>query len=98
MNTLAHLLTHLSEVSDTSSAAPPLSEFAGQLERAGATLLLGVRSHTQRFPADAAATCLCTCGEGRGLYAWLEFKLPGLPVAAEVSTPLEPVLVFKVAA
>ena len=97
MNTLAHLLVHLSEVSDTDRGAPPLGEFAGQLARAGATLLLGVRPHSHRFPDDAAATCLRPGVNGCGLYAWLEFGPPGLPEAV-ASTPPEPILIFKVAA
>lgn len=98
MNTLAQLLSYLAAASDTTKDALPLTEFALQLERAGATLLLGVRPHTQRFPADAAATCLRPGPDGCGLYAWLEFERPDPQAGAAVSTPPEPVLVLKVAA
>lgn len=91
MNTLAQLLTHLAAVTDADKDAPPLAELAGQLERTGATLLLGVRPHTHRFPADAAATCVCPGADGRGLYAWLEFERPA-PSAPVVVLPLPSVL------
>ena len=98
MNTLAHLLAHLAEVSDTDRNAPPLTEFAAQLEGAGATLCLGVRSHGERFPAGAAPTRLHPGSETCGLYAWLEFRQPSVPAPVIVLPAPPELLILEVAA
>ncbi len=91
MNTVAHLLAHLAQVSDTDKNAPPLTEFATQLDSVGATLCLGVRPHNERFPAGAAPTRLHPGSATCGLYAWLEFRQPSV-TAPVIVLSVPPVL------
>ena len=85
--TLAQLLTRLNGAPDE---ARTLAELTAELSRGGATLCVGVRPPCYRFRPGVVALRAAPGAGGRTLYAWLEYRPPGLP-AALLPEP-EPVL------